>query len=76
MANVVWWHSAAEAPAFHHHQGFSARRRRDMLRKTWVPTGKALTALQERGIVIRFIVGRSCVPLPGIRALVCTAHNV
>lgn len=42
-------------------QGFSARARRDLLRRTWVPTGQALQRLQdEHGIAIRFIVGRSC----------------
>ena len=43
-----------------HLQGFSARARRDLLRKTWVPTGRALQRLEdELGVVIRFIVGRS-----------------
>lgn len=35
-----------------------ARQRRDNLRRTWVPTGKDLRRLEEeRGIVIRFVIG-------------------
>jgi len=34
------------------------RARRDNLRRTWVPTGKALQALEdEKGVVIRFLIG-------------------
>ena len=44
-------------------QGFSSRVQRDLLRSTWVPTGRALQRLEEEdGIVIRFIIGRSCAP--------------
>mmetsp|Transcript_13969 Transcript_13969/g.42127 ORF Transcript_13969/g.42127 Transcript_13969/m.42127 type:complete len:589 (-) Transcript_13969:1356-3122(-) len=43
--------------------GFSSRAQRDLLRSTWVPTGKALQQLEdEDGIVIRFIIGRSDQP--------------
>ena len=39
-------------------QGLGARSRRDLLRKTWVPQGKALKALEEeKKVVIRFVVG-------------------
>ena len=39
-------------------QGMGARERRDNLRRTWVPTGKELQRLEEeRGIVIRFVIG-------------------
>jgi len=39
-------------------QGLGARARRDNLRRTWVPTGKALQALEdEKGVVIRFLIG-------------------
>ena len=39
-------------------QGMGARQRRDNLRRTWVPTGKDLRRLEEeRGIVIRFVIG-------------------
>ena len=35
-----------------------ARERRDNLRRTWVPTGKELQRLEEeRGVVIRFVIG-------------------
>lgn len=41
-------------------QGLGARARRDILRRTWVPTGAGLEALErERGVRIRFVVGRS-----------------
>eukprot|EP00891_Asterochloris_glomerata_P007456 jgi/Astpho2/7456/e_gw1.00114.96.1_t len=40
--------------------GMGARERRDNLRRTWVPTGKELQRLEEeRGIVIRFVIGYS-----------------
>ena len=39
-------------------QGMGARMRRDNLRRTWVPTGKDLKRLEEeRGVVIRFVIG-------------------
>jgi hypothetical protein len=39
-------------------QGLGARSRRDLLRKTWVPTGKGLKTLEdEKSVVIRFVVG-------------------
>ena len=46
-------------------QGLGARARRDNLRRTWVPTGKALQALEDdKGVVIRFLIGyRSRGPL-------------
>ncbi|CAL8462361.1 g1894 [Coccomyxa elongata] len=40
--------------------GLGARSRRDLLRKTWVPTGKGLKTLEdEKSVVIRFVVGYS-----------------
>ncbi|KAK9842850.1 hypothetical protein WJX74_003372 [Apatococcus lobatus] len=40
--------------------GLGARVRRDNLRRTWVPTGAAMKKLEEeKGIVIRFVVGYS-----------------
>ncbi|KAL0917800.1 hypothetical protein M5K25_012891 [Dendrobium thyrsiflorum] len=40
--------------------GFGQKNNRDAIRKTWLPTGVALTKLQEdKGIVVRFVVGRS-----------------
>ncbi|KAK9842558.1 hypothetical protein WJX81_006050 [Elliptochloris bilobata] len=40
--------------------GLGARARRDNLRRTWVPTGKALQALEDdKGVVIRFLIGYS-----------------
>ena len=40
--------------------GLGARARRDVLRRTWVPTGSNLTALEASlGVVIRFVVGYS-----------------
>eukprot|EP00887_Chlorella_sp_A99_P003159 scaffold9.g3159.t1 len=40
--------------------GLEARARRDVLRRTWVPTGEGLKALEaRRGIMIRFVVGYS-----------------
>lgn len=42
-------------------QGLGARSRRDLLRKTWVPTGKGLKQLEdEKSVVIRFVVGYRC----------------
>lgn len=42
-----------------------ARQRRDNLRRTWVPTGKDLKRLEEeRGVVIRFVIGYRFVYCP------------
>ncbi|XP_078440945.1 putative beta-1,3-galactosyltransferase 1 isoform X2 [Wolffia australiana] len=39
---------------------FSSRKRRDSIRRTWMPQGKFLRQLeQEKGIVVRFMIGRS-----------------
>ncbi|KAL5221719.1 hypothetical protein ABZP36_026432 [Zizania latifolia] len=39
---------------------FSSKKRRDSLRETWVPRGEKLRRLEkEKGIVIRFVIGRS-----------------
>ncbi|PKI46544.1 hypothetical protein CRG98_033101, partial [Punica granatum] len=39
---------------------FSSRKRRDSLRKTWMPRGEKLKKLEkEKGIVIRFMIGHS-----------------
>lgn len=46
-------------------QGMGARLRRDNLRRTWVPTGKDLKRLEEeRGVVIRFVIGYRFVSTP------------
>ncbi|KAG9147017.1 hypothetical protein Leryth_005266 [Lithospermum erythrorhizon] len=39
--------------------GFGGRLNRNMFRASWMPKGDALTKLEERGIVIRFVIGRS-----------------
>ncbi|GAA0159225.1 glycosyltransferase [Lithospermum erythrorhizon] len=39
--------------------GFGGRLNRNMFRASWMPKGDALTNLEERGIVIRFVIGRS-----------------
>lgn len=42
---------------------FSSRKRRDSVRETWMPRGTRLSQLeQEKGIVIRFVIGRSATP--------------
>ena len=42
---------------------FSSKRRRDALRDTWVPRGGALRRLEkDRGVVVRFVIGRSATP--------------
>eukprot|EP00249_Psilotum_nudum_P017302 c26253_g2_i1 orf=319-1044(+) len=42
---------------------FSSRKRRDSVRETWMPQGEKLRQLeQEKGIVIRFAIGRSATP--------------
>ncbi|KAJ8764872.1 hypothetical protein K2173_010337 [Erythroxylum novogranatense] len=39
---------------------FGRKRYRDAIRKAWMPTGNALTKLEdEKGIVMRFVIGRS-----------------
>lgn len=39
---------------------FGNRQKRDTIRRKWMPTGDALKALEiEKGIVVRFVVGRS-----------------
>lgn len=39
---------------------FSSRKRRDSIRETWMPKGDKLKQLEkEKGIVIRFVIGRS-----------------
>ncbi|CAH9083350.1 unnamed protein product [Cuscuta europaea] len=39
--------------------GFGSRLRRSVFRASWMPNGDALAKLEERGVVIRFVVGRS-----------------
>ncbi|KAG7567704.1 Glycosyl transferase family 31 [Arabidopsis thaliana x Arabidopsis arenosa] len=39
--------------------GFGSYLRRNTFRGTWMPQGDALRKLEERGIVIRFVIGRS-----------------
>lgn len=42
---------------------FSSRKRRDSVRATWMPQGEKLLQLeQEKGIVIRFMIGHSATP--------------
>jgi len=42
---------------------FSSRKRRDSVRETWMPQGDRLKQLeQEKGIVIRFVIGHSATP--------------
>ncbi|XP_004290269.1 PREDICTED: LOW QUALITY PROTEIN: probable beta-1,3-galactosyltransferase 8 [Fragaria vesca subsp. vesca] len=42
---------------------FSSKKRRKSVRETWMPTGNELTKLEkEKGIVIRFVIGRSATP--------------
>ncbi|KAH9299041.1 hypothetical protein KI387_030723, partial [Taxus chinensis] len=42
---------------------FSSRKRRDSVRETWMPQGGRLKQLeQEKGIVIRFVIGHSATP--------------
>ncbi|XP_010910268.1 probable beta-1,3-galactosyltransferase 8 [Elaeis guineensis] len=38
---------------------FSSKKRRDSIRETWMPTGSKLKRLEEKGIVIRFVIGHS-----------------
>ncbi|XP_057478653.1 hydroxyproline O-galactosyltransferase HPGT3-like isoform X1 [Actinidia eriantha] len=39
--------------------GFGSRLKRNVFRGAWMPKGDALRMLEERGVVIRFIIGRS-----------------
>ncbi|GMY29259.1 hydroxyproline O-galactosyltransferase HPGT3-like [Fagus crenata] len=39
--------------------GFGSRLKRNVFRGSWMPKGDALKKLEERGVVIRFVVGRS-----------------
>eukprot|EP01018_Ginkgo_biloba_P022999 Gb_27977 [translate_table: standard] len=42
---------------------FSSRKRRDSVRETWMPQGSKLKQLEEeKGIVIRFVIGHSATP--------------
>ncbi|KAJ8751800.1 hypothetical protein K2173_025988 [Erythroxylum novogranatense] len=39
--------------------GFGSRLKRNQFRGSWMPRGDALKKLEERGVVIRFVIGRS-----------------
>ncbi|KAI9192590.1 hypothetical protein LWI28_025168 [Acer negundo] len=39
--------------------GFGSRLKRNVFRGTWMPKGDALLKLEERGVIIRFVIGRS-----------------
>ncbi|URE41311.1 Galactosyltransferase [Musa troglodytarum] len=39
--------------------GFGSRIKRNIFRGSWMPRGDALRKLEERGVVIRFVIGRS-----------------
>ncbi|XP_023546298.1 hydroxyproline O-galactosyltransferase HPGT3-like isoform X1 [Cucurbita pepo subsp. pepo] len=41
------------------HTGFGSQLRRNAFRGSWMPKGDALKKLEERGVVIRFVIGRS-----------------
>ncbi|EFJ23757.1 glycosyltransferase-like protein [Selaginella moellendorffii] len=41
---------------------FSSRKRRDSVRETWMPQGEALKRLEEKGIIVRFVIGHSATP--------------
>ncbi|CAN1778466.1 Hydroxyproline O-galactosyltransferase HPGT1 [Linum perenne] len=42
---------------------FGRRRNRNAIRQSWMPTGGALRKLEdEKGIVLRFVIGRSAIP--------------
>ncbi|BAF22771.1 beta-1,6-galactosyltransferase GALT31A [Oryza sativa Japonica Group] len=44
---------------------FANRKRRDSIRQTWLPQGEHLQRLEkEKGVVIRFVIGRSANPSP------------
>ncbi|KAF7139113.1 hypothetical protein RHSIM_Rhsim07G0160600 [Rhododendron simsii] len=39
--------------------GFGSRLKRNVFRGSWMPKGDALIKLEERGVVMRFVIGRS-----------------
>eukprot|EP00262_Sarcandra_glabra_P006872 TRINITY_DN19431_c0_g1_i1.p1 TRINITY_DN19431_c0_g1~~TRINITY_DN19431_c0_g1_i1.p1 ORF type:complete len:359 (+),score=66.16 TRINITY_DN19431_c0_g1_i1:28-1104(+) len=39
--------------------GFGSRLKRNTFRSSWMPKGDALRKLEEKGVVIRFVIGRS-----------------
>lgn len=39
--------------------GFGSRLKRNVFRGTWMPRGDALSKLEEKGVVVRFVIGRS-----------------
>ncbi|KXG19439.1 hydroxyproline O-galactosyltransferase HPGT2 isoform X2 [Sorghum bicolor] len=39
--------------------GFGSHRKRNVFRGSWMPRGDALKKLEEKGVVIRFVIGRS-----------------
>ncbi|KAH7671913.1 Glycosyl transferase family 31 protein [Dioscorea alata] len=39
--------------------GFGSRLKRNIFRGSWMPRGDAMKKLEERGIIIRFVIGRS-----------------
>lgn len=39
--------------------GFGSHLKRNVFRGSWMPKGEALKKLEERGVVIRFVIGRS-----------------
>jgi hypothetical protein len=39
--------------------GFGSRLKRNVFRGSWMPKGDAMKKLEERGVVIRFVIGRS-----------------
>ncbi|KAF0901668.1 hypothetical protein E2562_003618 [Oryza meyeriana var. granulata] len=39
--------------------GFGSRLKRNIFRGSWMPRGDALKKLEEKGVVIRFVIGRS-----------------
>ncbi|XP_039170618.1 probable beta-1,3-galactosyltransferase 8 [Eucalyptus grandis] len=46
---------------------FSSKRRRDSLRRTWLPRGEKLKKLEkEKGVVVRFVIGHTATPGGGL----------
>ncbi|MBA0662621.1 hypothetical protein Goklo_006710, partial [Gossypium klotzschianum] len=43
--------------------GFGSYLKQNTFRGSWMPRGDALKKLEERGVVIRFVIGRSFIPL-------------
>ncbi|KAF6173293.1 hypothetical protein GIB67_026988 [Kingdonia uniflora] len=41
---------------------FSSRKRRDSVRATWMPQGDQGKKLEEKGVIIRFVIGHSATP--------------